>query len=125
MNIVRRYKLSLLKYDSLTKKELTDLNIIFKSVNYCKENYELINFIYNNFFNLKQVKLEKYPDDIFYFKDDKYIFDQDLKDPWFGVNHKLIWDVFYNKFNYNYEETRDLIKDIVKQVYKLHIVIPE
>src|SRR6478735_812592 len=107
MNIVRRYKLSLLKYDTLTEKELTDLNIIFKEVKYSKENYKLINFIYNNMLNLKQVKLKEYPDYIFYFKDDKCIFEHDLNSYWISFNDDLIWYIFEIKFNLNYEEIRN------------------
>src|SRR6478735_3168643 len=120
MNIIRKYKLSLLKYDFLTKKELEDLNIIFKEVKYCKENFELIEFIYNNILNLKQVKLKEYPDYIMYFNDkNKNIFQRDLKYKDFYINDELIWSVFENKFNLNYKETRQLIKNIAEQTYKL------
>jgi len=125
MNIIRKYKLSLLKYDFLTKKELEDLNIIFKEVKYCKENFELIEFIYNNLLNLKQVKLKDYPNDIFYFKDDKVIFEQYLLNTTlFFVNYYLIWGVFETKFNYNYQEIRNLIKRIVEQSYKMTEITP-
>jgi len=80
---------------------------------------ELFEFIKENILNLKQVQLEKYPDYLFYFKDDKCIFQQDLKFYWFGVSYKLLWSVFENKFGYKYNETRDLIKDIVKEAYKI------
>src|SRR6478735_12608352 len=122
MNIIRKYKLSLLKYDILTEKELSDLNIIFKEVKYSKENEEGINFIYNNLFNLKQVKLSKYS--IFYFKDDKFIFEHSVNSHWICFNYELIWLVFEDKFNYNYQEIIQLIKGIMKQVYKLEKIIP-
>src|SRR6478735_4102556 len=99
MNIIRRYKLHILNIEYLTEKELKDLNIIFNEINYCKENYELINFIYNNMLNLKQVELKEYPNYLFYFKDDKCIFCHHLKYNWFYVNDDLIWSVFKNKFN--------------------------
>jgi len=124
MNIIRKYKLSLLKYDSLTKKEVEDLNIIFKEVKYSKENFELINFIYNNLLNLKQVKLVKYPEYLFYFKDDNCIFKKDLYSSWLGVNSDLIWKVFETKFGYNYQEIQKLIKGIVEPVYKLNKITP-
>src|SRR6478735_4871203 len=122
MNIVRRYKLSLLKYDSLTEKELEDLNIILKYFKFTKENFDLINFIYNNLLNLKQVELKEYPDYIMYFKNDKCIFKQDLNSPWFEVNYDLIWSVFETKLGYN--ETSNLIKGIVEQAYKLQCTTP-
>src|SRR6478735_8242485 len=125
MNIIRKYKLHILKYDSLTKKEVDDLNIIFKFVKYCKENFDLINFIYNNILNLKQVSLKYYSISNFYFKDDKYIFQHDLKSDYLYINNDLIWVVFKNKFNYNYQEICDLIKRIVEEAYKLRNIIPQ
>ena len=119
MNIIRRYKIHLLKYDALTEKELTDLNTIFKSVKYCKENEEVINFIYNNLLNLKQVKLYNYPDYIMYFNDkNENIFQQSLKSNYLYTK-LLIWSVFKDEFGYNGQETRKLIKGIVEQAYKL------
>src|SRR6478735_7945980 len=124
MNIIRKYKIHLLKYDSLTEKEVEDLNIIFNHIKYCKENYEIIEFIYNNLLNLKLVRLKNYPNYNYWVKDDKIIFEHNLKDPWFGVRQDLIWSVFETKFGYNYHETSDLIKDIVKEAYKFNDVIP-
>src|SRR6478735_11899487 len=120
MNIVRRYKLSLLKYDFLTEKEIEDLNIIFKEIKYCKENFDLINFIYNNMLNLKLVELKEYPDYIMYFNHKgENIFQHNLKTNIFYVNYKLIWVVF--KVYYNYQGIRDLVKGIIKQAYKIQI----
>src|SRR6478735_403583 len=119
MNIVRRYKIHLINKECLTEKELEDLNIIFNHVKYSKENYELIEFIYNNILNLKQVKIVKYSGYLFYFKDNKCIFQQDLNYNDFYVNDELIWTVFDNEFNYKHSEIKTLIKGIVEQAYKL------
>ena len=73
MNIIRRYKIHKLFKNSLTKNELKYLNFIFKQVKYCQENYKLIEYIYNNFFNLKKIKFKKY-NLICYFKENKCIF---------------------------------------------------
>jgi len=123
MNIVRKYKLSLIKYNSLTEKELVDLNLIFNYVKYCKENEEIINFIYNNLLNLKQVKLLEWSNREFWFKEDKCIMELN-SDNCFGINYKLIWYVFETKFNYNLLQIRDLIKFIVINHYKLQNIIP-
>jgi len=125
MNIIRRYKIHLLYKEILTEKEFNDLNIIFKSVNYSKENFELIEFIYYNILNLKQVRLKGFHNFLFYFKDDECIFEQDLNCTWFGVNNYLIWSVFETKFNYNYQEIGEFIKDIVGKAYKLNEVTPD
>jgi len=125
MNIIRKYKIHLLKYDSLTEKEVEDLNIIFNHIKYCKENYEIIEFTYNNLLNLKLVRLKDYPNYNYWVKDDKIIFEYHLTYKFLYVNHELIWEVFGNKFGYNYEEPKQLIKGIVEQAYKMQGVTPE
>jgi len=126
MNIIRRYKIHLINKKCLTETELEDLNMIFNHVKYSKENYEVIDFMYNNFFNLEQVKFKKYPYYLFYFREDndKFIFRQDLNSSWVGVNDDLIWSVFEDKFGYNYKEIETLIKSIVEQIYKLNSIFP-
>jgi|SRR6478735_1879179 len=64
-NIIRKYKLQLLNYNTLTEKELLDLNIIFEEIKYCKENFEIIEYIYNNFFNL--IERKSISNDIYYY----------------------------------------------------------
>src|SRR6478735_6430159 len=92
MNIVRKYKLHLLNYNTLTDKELSDLNIIFKKVSYCKENEKLINYIYNNLLNLKTVKIKGYSNSIFLFKETECIFE-------FMINTKTLY--YLNIYNLN------------------------
>jgi len=106
MNIIRKIKIN-----SLGMYEFND------------SEKELFYFIKENMLNLKQVKLEKYPNYIFYFKDDKCILEQDLNCDWFGVRYLDIWEIFQYKFNYNYKETKQLIKSIIEQAYKLNGVI--
>src|SRR6478735_7507438 len=83
---------------------------------------ELLNFIKDNFLNLKQVILRDYPNYIFYFKDDKCIFQHTFKSNNFYVRYSFIWKVFEIKFNYNYHEISNLIKDIMKYAYKLNTI---
>ena len=119
MNIIRKYKLHILNYNTLTEKELTDLNIIFDHVKYSKQNEEVINFIYNNFFNLKQVKAKKCPDIILYFNNKgEHIFQHNLKDNFFSFNYYLIWEYFKKQFKYSQDEISILIKCIIEDAYK-------
>jgi|SRR6478735_11775260 len=118
MNIVRRYKLSLLKYNSLTEKELEDLNIIFRYINYSKENYEHIDFIYNNLFNLKEVYY-KNSNYISWFKNDKKMFEYDLKYGMREYNKNIILYTLVRKYGYSYDIVRNLILDIIKDSYKI------
>jgi len=125
MNIIRKYKIHLLNKETLIKKEVDDLNNIFEIVKYSKENYDLIDFIYNNFFNLKELKLKEYSNIIFYLnKDDKFVFENDLNVEWFFVRDNLIWSILENKFNYKKYEIIDLIKDIFEDIYKIDKIKP-
>src|SRR6478735_8994070 len=122
MNIIRKYKLHLLNFDCLTEKEFSELNIIFKYINYCCiENYEVIEFIYNNFLNLKQVELKKYKDYKFYGKDDKLIFAQDLNNSEILIDPDL-WIIFRKYFSYNIFLLRymtNLLANILTELYNL------
>ena len=119
MNIIRKYKLHKLFKNSLTKKEIKDFNIILKYIKYSKENYEVIEFIYNNFFNLEKVKFKGYPNKIFYFKDGKFIFE--FYHEIIIVNNEL-WEIFENKFKYNNYTISYLFKFIIEKAYKLNII---
>src|SRR6478735_7193796 len=104
MNIVRKIKLESLGYYI------------------CKNNTEkeLFKFIKKNMLNLKQVSLKNYTYFIFYFNNkDQNIFQHDFKYNDFYVNNELIWQNFAKKFNFDYEEIQQSIKDIVEQAYKL------
>lgn len=120
MNIVRKYKIHLLNINCLTKKELNDLNIILKYINYSKENEIIIDFIYNNLLNLKKYTLHKgsdtyiiYKNSIFYSSNNKIEFEYDLK------LNKLYYDIRIHSFLYrnNFNNIRFLIKDIFKEFY--------
>src|SRR6478735_8012153 len=106
MNIIRKIKLNNLGYYHFTEKELSDLNMIFKFVNYSKENYEQIKFIYNNLLNLK-----------INFKNNEIIFIHNLNSNYFYVNYNLIWLIFENKFRYTDYEINNFIESILKQTY--------
>ena len=103
MNIIRKIKLESLGY--------------YKFIDIEKE---LVCFINDNFLNLVKVTFLEYTDYIFYFKENKLIFEYDLDENWIQLNES-IWSVFITKFDYKYEEIRDLIKDIVKYYYNLYV----
>ena len=123
MNIIRKYKLSLLDIETLTEKELLDLNLIFSYIKYSKENEEVINFVYSNLFNLKIVKLENFPDFLYFFKEDQCIFSYNLIDNFFGIKNDF-HEKFFTQFNYTDLQIQELIKSIIEQKYKLINIIP-
>lgn len=113
MNIIRRYKIHLL-FNCLTDKELKDLEFIFQIVKYCKENYELINYIYNNYPNLKQIKFKSFPNNICYFNNNKIIFIKEVDSKWLLYNNDLIFDnSYFYEICINYSKSNyDILKHI-------------
>jgi len=118
MNIIRLYKLHKTFGNFLTEKELDDLNLIFQYVNYSKENYTQIDFIYNNFFNLKVFKHDLYPNSIFYFKENNVIFEYLYPNESIWTNNKIYIPIL-----------KITLQNILKIYYNLKIthigIIPE
>jgi len=119
VNIIRRFKIHLLNIEYLAEKELSELNIIFRYINYCKENYELINFIYNHFFNLEKSKIPHPNYNIIWInKDNIKIFGENFNDGYLAFNNK-IWHIFINKFHYSFHGVDCLIKNILKDIFNI------
>jgi len=66
------------------------------------------------------------PDSVFYKKDGKVFFElyQNSEERFFWCNYLLVWYIFYNKYNLNYDETQVFIKSMVEQHLKLGVVTP-
>jgi len=105
MNIVRKIKLRKLKFYTCNKKES-----------------KLLDFIENYFLNLKIIKLKRFSNHIFWFKNNKCIFEYNLKYNIFTVKYTKFWEIFNIHFNYNDDQTNKLIKDVIEDVYKLSII---
>ena len=122
MNIIRKYKLNKLKYYDLNEEESYRLNIILKNINYNKKDEELIEFIYNNFFDLKEIKLNNFqPNDNckLYFKGSKFILH-------YIINNELLWinEAFFNfinKFKKDNIKTSLVITKLISEIYKINI----
>jgi len=121
MNIIRKYKIHLL-FNCLVDKDLKDLNFIFELLKFRKENYELIDFIYNNYLNLVKVELKEYPNKLFYFKNNKIIFIKDLNSEVILYRNDLIYDNIYfykileNCYNKNY-----YLLNVISEWYEIEI----
>ena len=74
--------------------------------------------------NLKEKKSYKYPDSIFYVdKDTEEVYmEHDKK--YILINYDKIWKVFKSKYYRNYEEIRELIKELVGEHMNLWDVTP-
>lgn len=102
----------------IEKKELSNIDPksdFFNKLNITEP--KLIKFIEDSFFDLKKVKLEKYPDSVFYFKDDKCHFEYDIKTNSVWINCILIWEVLKVKFYFDYHQIKDLTKSIIGSLY--------
>ena len=85
---------------------------------------ELFEFIKDNLLNLTEVKLYEFSNEKYWVKENKIIFKRYLESKWIDINYVLIWKIFETKFGYNYDQTRDLIKGVVEEVYKLQNKVP-
>ena len=67
---------------------------------------------------------DNYPNIIFWFRNDKPIFDYDKKGGYFFCNYCLVWSVFESEFGLNYNQISKLIKGRVEEHFKLKNVTP-
>ena len=82
-------------------------------------------FLYSIFWNLKEYYSNKHPDSVFYKKDDEILFEYDKKNNFFWYHYDKIWLVLDSNYDLNYQETKELIKDVVWKVLKLKEVTPK
>ena len=72
-----------------------------------------------------KIDKDKYPNWIFYFnQNDNCIFEYNTKNGYFWCNYKLYWSIFYEKFGFNYNQVRDLTKDMVENHFNLKEITP-
>lgn len=116
MSITRRYKIHTMN-PLLTYDELRSLCIILNYIKFEKCNFDLIDFIYANLFNLERKKTHTYPKYDCYFKNDIWIFDYNWSDNSVWINHDLIWNVLDSKFEMVNIQIRTLTKNILEDLY--------
>jgi len=107
MNIIRKIKIN-----SLGMYEFND------------SEKELVEFIKENMLNLTEVKSNKYTDETFYFKNNKFVFSiLKLKNVvYVYINNHLIYEYFADFLELEYEyEIYNLIIDIIEYYYKISI----
>ena len=68
----------------------------------------------NIFKNLIEYKDARYPDSIFYHKNDKIYFELDMKNNILWCDIDLVWNIFSNQNTLKYNETQRVIKDMVE-----------
>ena len=69
-----------------------------------------------------KVDFEKYPNSIFYFKNDKYMLEYNIKNEDFWISYPNIWSILVSELDYNYQKIKDLITSILEQHFKQKVV---
>jgi hypothetical protein len=72
---------------------------------------------------------DKYPDAIFWFKQDRCYFRYDIKTGFLWCDHDLVWEVFEKELNWGYLQIVSFIKNKVEEHFKnkgvtLEITVP-
>ena len=71
-----------------------------------------------------KLDLKRYPNRIFFFKEDRCWMEYDWKNGYFGCRYEGFWEVLTMENNLNYREVQAFIKDWVEQHFKLKGVTP-
>ena len=72
-----------------------------------------------NYGDLEMCETNKYPDYIFYMKDDKVIFEYNRKNGYCGISYKEIWSFLERVFQLERKEIEGITKEWVEEHYKL------
>ena len=81
-------------------------------------------FLYLIFWNLEEYYSDKYPNSIFYKKDNDVLFEYNKKNGKIWCHYDKIWSVLKLNYGLNDQEIKDLIKGVVWETLKLKEVIP-
>ena len=86
-----------------------------------KLEYIAFKWLNDNYSDLEKFETEKYPDYIFFIKDNKVIFDYDKKYRIVRLNYYEIWVTLEKYFNLDYDQVRDIPRKWVEEYYNLDI----
>ena len=81
----------------------------------------VINWLDNEFGDLTPYKTGKYPHLIFYMKDDKVIFEYDVRYSDVYLSYEHIWEFLTNFFNMDYIQIQNTTKKWIKGYYNLEV----
>lgn len=62
---------------------------------------------------------EQYPNSIFYVKNGKVLFRQELKNKYFSISNNSIWSVFYSKYCMDNQQIQVFMKGMLEEHLKL------
>ena len=66
---------------------------------------------------------EKYPDSVFYFDGDKFMFE--IKKPYIWCSYPNVWSVFEIEYSMNYDDTQLFIKQQIEKHFKREGLTPQ
>ena len=95
----------------------------FKQIKYSRLSEEE-RFFLDTIDGIEPFTSDKYPQSIFWKKNDIILLEQDYKQKWLRVNNELIWSVLYNKYGYNNTSIQIFIKDVVEKHTNFGILTP-
>ena len=107
--------------------EILVLNAELKALDNVNKQVEMVKFFndtINSLTNFIPLKKDKYPNELFWFKGDKFMFSLD-KNMNLWCNYDLFWNVFNTRFGLNCQQTQAFIKSQVEETFKLKGVTPD
>ncbi len=109
-------------FDFKTKyidKELTLTEMMLESST--PRNIIAKKWLTKNYGNLEKFESNRYPNYIFYMKDDIVIFDYNRKNGRCYINHDEVWSFLQSVFRLEDEEIKEITKEWVEEDYKLKV----
>ena len=109
--------------DLVSKKVSIETNVISEAKKdfATKEQREVFNEIVSKFTGT--IKIDKYPDSVFYMVGDSVFMEQNLKTNNFNIRYSSFWAVFETNFNLNYYEISELLRGLLEQHLKCDVNI--
>jgi hypothetical protein len=83
--------------------------------------HKIIKYLNSEYGDLEQFQMGKYPDNIFFMKDGKFIFYYHKKNGYTGISNNKIWSFLESFFGLEYKEIQVLTKKWVEEHYKLRV----
>ena len=71
-----------------------------------------------------KIDKERYPDSVFFFKEDEYQFEYDTANGHLWCRYSSIWTVFEKEYSMKYNDIQSLIKNQVEEHFKCKGVTP-
>ena len=87
-----------------------------------KLKHKIIKYLNREYSGLVRYETDKLPNNIFFMKDGKYIFDYYKENSHVYISYKYIWSFLKSYFGLEYEEIQSLTKEWVEEQFKLSLI---